>query len=346
MQLMKSRELSLEVCDMKSSAQSDIETDVETTALFKGITKKETTDTSYVIAGGKVSDPSKEAINATTAAPFNDATDSEITTSSSEATNPDTAAADMETMVQSNGEVNAGISALFNVATNAKSTTSPSEAIDREKITQSHKTTEFHYSVPFNTRADTSTTDPINEFSDAETKVPSNQFKKFNMICQCYEATDSESKITFTDLEKTAPSCRTINALSDKTANTGAMVSSNETTDEASIAPSYRTIENGVDTEIALPPNEKINKLTSFSSKKANDAENFGPEMRPPSSETIEMKVTASLYETTDIESAPLSNETTEADNKAQFTEKSKKNAMDQSAYAIAPDLTASSYGD
>ncbi|KAM7533141.1 hypothetical protein Aperf_G00000123911 [Anoplocephala perfoliata] len=76
---------------MKSSAQSDIETDVETTALFKGITKKETTDTSYVIAGGKVSDPSKEAINATTAAPFNDATDSEITTSSSEATNPDTA---------------------------------------------------------------------------------------------------------------------------------------------------------------------------------------------------------------------------------------------------------------
>ncbi|KAM7533416.1 hypothetical protein Aperf_G00000123844 [Anoplocephala perfoliata] len=151
-------------------------------------------------------------------------------------------------------------------------------------------------------------------------------------------------------------------ALSDETTNTGAMVSSNETTDEASIAPSYKTIENGsipqsidknralsngsVDTEMAVPPNEKINKLTSLSSKNVSDAENVGPETRPPSSETIERKVTASLYETTDIESAPLSNETTEVDNKAQFTEKSKKNAMDQSEYAIAPDLTASSYGD
>ncbi|KAM7533588.1 hypothetical protein Aperf_G00000123885 [Anoplocephala perfoliata] len=82
---------SLEVSDMKSSAQSDIETDVETTALFKGISKRETADTSYVIARGKISDPSKKAFNANTAAPFNDATDSEITTSSSEANNPDTA---------------------------------------------------------------------------------------------------------------------------------------------------------------------------------------------------------------------------------------------------------------
>ncbi|KAM7533078.1 hypothetical protein Aperf_G00000123811 [Anoplocephala perfoliata] len=381
---------SLEFSDMKSSAQSDIETDVETTALFKDITKRETTETSYAITGGKMSDPFKEVINAKTVALFNDATDSEITASSFEATNPDTAvysiniteaemtalssetietltssheAVDMDTMVQSNGEVSAGISTLFNVATDAKSTASPSETIDREKITQSHKTTEFHYRVPFNTKPDTLTTVPIKEFSDAETKAPSNQPKKFNMICQCYEATDSESIITFTDLEKTAPSYRTINAkmtaLSDETTNT---VPSNETTDETSIAPSLKTIENestaqsidkntafsngSVDTKMAVPPNEKINILTCLSSKNASDAENIGLETRPPSSETIEMKVTASLYETTDIESASLSNETTEADNKAQFTEKCKKNAMDQSTYAVAPDLTAWSYGD
>ncbi|KAM7533059.1 hypothetical protein Aperf_G00000123893 [Anoplocephala perfoliata] len=204
-----------------------------------------------------------------------EATVSEITSSSSETTNPDAAihsinitetettalfsgtietgissreAADVETMVQSNGEVNAGILALFNVATDTTSTASPSDTIDREKITQSHKTTEFHYSVPFNTKPDTSTTVPINEFSDAETKVPSNQHKKSNMICRCYEATDSESINTFTDLEKTAPSYRTINAkmtaLSDAITNTGAMVSCNESTDDASIALSHKTIEN------------------------------------------------------------------------------------------------------
>ncbi|KAM7532482.1 hypothetical protein Aperf_G00000132641 [Anoplocephala perfoliata] len=108
---------SLEVSDMKSSAQSDIKTDVETTALFKGIIKKESTDTSYVIARGKISDPSKEAINANTAAPFNDAADSEITTSSSEATNPDTTVhsiniTETETTALFSGIIETGISSL------------------------------------------------------------------------------------------------------------------------------------------------------------------------------------------------------------------------------------------
>ncbi|KAM7532989.1 hypothetical protein Aperf_G00000123874 [Anoplocephala perfoliata] len=104
---------SLEVSDIKSYAQSDVETDVETIALFKGIAKKETADTSYVIAGAKMSDRSKEAINAKKVAPFNDATDLEITASSSEAINPDTAAHSIiitvtETTALSSGTIERG----------------------------------------------------------------------------------------------------------------------------------------------------------------------------------------------------------------------------------------------